>query len=146
MEKSAKKLIYIAGPIGAGKTHLIKCMANELIENGKIIKLVTAFNMNQDFIEFKKTMNEDLLNKYLSPEILFVDDLGTEPKYKDVTIEYLYLVINERKMKKLPTIITSNLDLADLRDRYDERINSRIIDRNSSINIYIGGDDRRLKK
>ena len=145
-KKSDKNLIYIAGPTGVGKTHLIKCMANELIENGKVIKLVTAFNMNQDFKEFKKTMNEDLLNKYLSPEVLFVDDLGTEPKYKDITIEHLYLVINERKMKNLPTIITSNLDLKDLRDVYDERISSRIMDRNSSINIYIDGDDRRLKK
>lgn len=143
---SNKNLIYIAGPTGVGKTHLIKCMANELVENGKVIKLVTSFNMNQDFKEFKKTMNEDLLNRYLSPEVLFVDDLGTEPKYKDVTIEYLYLVINERKMRKLPTIITSNLDLADLRDRYDERISSRIMDRNSSINIFIDGSDRRLKK
>ncbi len=145
-KKSDKNLIYIAGPTGVGKTHLIKCMANELIENGKVIKLVTAFNMNQYFKEFKKTMNEDLLNKYLYPEVLFVDDLGTEPKYKDVTIEFLYLVINERKMKNLPTIITSNLDLKDLRDVYDERISSRIMDRNSSINIYIDGDDRRLKK
>lgn len=145
-KNSNKNLIYIAGPTGVGKTHLVKCMANELIENGKVIKLVTAFNMNQDFKEFKKTMNEDLLNRYLSPEVLFVDDLGTEPKYKDVTIEYLYLVINERKMRNLATIITSNLDLADLRDRYDERISSRIMDRNTSINIYIDGNDRRLKK
>lgn len=145
-KKSEKNLIYIAGPTGVGKTHLVKCMANELIENGKVIKLVTAFNMNQDFKEFKKTMNEDLLNKYLSPEVLFIDDLGTEPKYKDVTIEYLYLVINERKMKKLQTVITSNLDLKDLRDRYDERISSRIMDRETSINIYINGQDRRLKK
>ena len=65
---------------------------------------------------------------------------------KDVTVEFLYLVINERKMKKLSTIITSNLDLKDLRDRYDERISSRIMDRETSINIYIDGEDRRLKK
>lgn len=145
-KKSDKTLIYIAGPTGVGKTHLIKCMANELIENGKVIKLVSAFNMNQNFKEFRKSMHEEILNQYLSPEVLFVDDLGTEPKYKDITIEFLYLIINERKMKKLPTIITSNLSLADIRDIYDERIYSRIVDRQTSINIYFDGQDRRITK
>ena len=145
-KSSAKNLIYIAGPTGVGKTVLLRCMANEFIENGKVVKITTAFNMNQDFKEFSKTRNEELLNKYLSPEILFVDDLGTEPKYDGVTIECLYLLVNERKMKNLSTVITSNLDLADLRDRYDERIYSRIVDRNSSINIYLDGADKRIKK
>lgn len=145
-KSSSKNLIYIAGPTGVGKTVLLRCMANELIENGKVVKITTAFNMNQDFKEFFKTRNEELINKYLSPEILFIDDLGTEPKYDGVTIECLYLLVNERKMKNLPTVITSNLDLADLRDRYDERIYSRIVDRNSSINIYLDGADKRIKK
>ena len=140
-----KNLIYISGPTGVGKTHLVKCMAKELIERGKFVKIVTAFAMNQDFKEFSRKHDDELLNKYLECEILFIDDLGTEPLYKNVTVEYLYLIINERKMKKLPTIITSNLDLSDLMDRYDERISSRIIDRQTSITIYMDGQDRRLK-
>lgn len=143
---STKTIIYLSGPAGVGKTHLASCMANELIENGKMVRLVTAFQMNQDFKSFQKSHNEDLINRYIYPEVLFIDDLGTEPKYKDVTIEFLYLVINERKMRKLPTIITSNLNLADLRDHYDERIYSRIVDRNSSITYYLDGEDRRIKK
>ena len=144
-KNSTKNLIYIAGPTGVGKTVLIRCMANELIQNGKVVRLTTAFKMNQDFKEFHKTRNEELLNKYLSAEYLFIDDLGTEPRYKDVTLEYLYLIINERKMKNLPTIITSNLNLKDLLDTYDERISSRIVDRVSSINIMLNGEDKRLK-
>ena len=140
-----KNLIYISGPTGVGKTHLVKCMAKELIERGKFVKIVTAFAMNQDFKEFSRKHDDELLNKYLECEILFVDDLGTEPLYRNVTVEYLYLIINERKMKKLPTVITSNLDLSDLMDRYDERISSRIIDRQTSITIYMDGQDRRLK-
>ena len=141
---SAKNLIYFAGATGVGKTHLMQCMANEFIEQGKMVKIVTAFNMNQDFKDFSKNFDEDLLNKYIDCEILFVDDLGTEPLYRNVTIEYLYLVINERKMRKLKTIITSNLDLSDIRDRYDERIFSRIADRQTSINLLLTGDDKRL--
>ncbi|MDE6583034.1 MAG: ATP-binding protein [Clostridia bacterium] len=144
-KKSDKNLIYIDGPTGVGKTYLLQCMANELINNGKIVKIVTAFAMNQDFKTFQKTGEEDYLQKYLDCEVLFIDDLGTEPNYKNVTVENLYIVINERKMRKLPTIITTNLTLEDIRNRYDERIFSRIIDRQTSITVSIKGDDKRKK-
>lgn len=140
-----KDLIYLAGPTGVGKTHLLKCMANELIEKGKIIKIVTAFKMSLDFRNFTKTNAEEYLSKYLDCDVLFIDDLGTEPIFKNSTIENLYLIINERKMRKLPTVITSNLDLADIRERYDERIYSRIVDRQNSITIFMAGADLRLK-
>ncbi|MGN1200916.1 MAG: ATP-binding protein [Candidatus Caccovivens sp.] len=141
-----KTLVYLAGPTGVGKTYLTECMANELVNRGKVVKIVTAFKLNQDFKEFSKTQNDDFLNRYFDCEVLFIDDLGTEPIYKNVTLEYLYLIINERKMRCLPTIITSNLDLRDVRNRYDERIYSRIVDRNTSITLFLDGEDKRTKK
>ena len=141
-----KNLIYLAGATGVGKTYLMRCMANELISRGRLVKITTAYQMNRDFKEFSKTNNEELLKNYTDTEILFIDDLGTEPLFKDVTIENLYIVINERKMKKLPTIITSNLTLDNIRDRYDERIFSRIVDRETSITLLLDGEDKRIKK
>ncbi len=140
-----KNLVFLAGSPGVGKTYLTKAMANELIERGKVVRIVTAFAMNQDFKEFSKKHNDELLNKYIDCEVLFIDDLGTEPLYKNVTLEYLYLVINERKMRKLPTIITSNLDLSDIIECYEERISSRIVDKETSITILLQGNDRRIK-
>ncbi len=141
-----KNLIYLAGPTGVGKTHLVRCMANALIERGKLVKIATAYQINQDFKTFSKTFNDDILNAYIQTEVLFIDDLGTEPQYRNVTQEHFYLLINERKMKHLPTIITSNLSMEDVKERYDERIFSRIADRETSITIYLDGEDRRLKK
>lgn len=141
-----KDLIYIAGPTGVGKTYLISCMANELINRGKYCQITTAFALNQDLKAFSKIQYEELLNKYTSIEVLFIDDLGTEPQYKNITNELLYCIINERKMKKLPTVITSNLDMNDLKETYGERIFSRIANRETSINIFIDGEDKRLKK
>lgn len=144
-----KNLIYIAGYTGVGKTHLIKCMANELINLNHIVRFTTSFAMHQDFIKSYSTKDLDkknnLLDKYLNTEILFIDDLGTELRQYNITINYLYQVINERKVKRLPTIITSNLTLDDIKDYYDERISSRIIDKETSICLFIDGEDLRLK-
>ena len=76
---------------------------------------------------------------------MFIDDLGTETLFKNSTLENIYLIINERKIRKLPTVITSNLALNDLGAFYGERIYSRIVDRETSITIYLDGEDKRLK-
>lgn len=145
-----KNIIYIGGDTGVGKTHLMSCIANELIQHGKLVTLTTSFAMNQDFMKSYSLRNNDegneILDKYLNCEILFIDDLGTELRRKDVTNNYLYLVINERKAKKLPTVITSNLTLEDVRDYYDERVFSRIVDKDTSICLYLTGKDLRLGK
>lgn len=145
-----KSLVFLSGQTGVGKTHLMKCMANELIKNHKIVQLTTSFAMHQDFVKSYATRNpeekQDLLTKYIEADVLFIDDLGTELRQPNITVSYLYQVLNERKMNKLPTIITSNLNLSDIMDYYDERISSRIADKTTSICVYIEGDDLRLKQ
>lgn len=145
-----KNLVFLSGQTGVGKTHLARCMAKELIDLGNVVYLTTSFAMNQDFL--KSYASRDLeekdfiLQKYLSADVLFIDDMGTELRQPGITTNYFYQVINERKMNKKPTVITSNLTLSDMQDYYDERISSRITDLNSSICIYIDGVDLRLKK
>lgn len=145
-----KTLIFVSGDTGTGKTHLVKCMANELIAHHHLVNLTTAFAMNQDFMKSYSSKDlekkQDILSKYLDSEILVIDDLGTEIRNPYVTNNFLYQVLNERKNKHLPTIITSNLDLKDLQDYYDERVSSRIIDKATSICLQIKGADLRLKK
>ncbi len=145
-----KNLILLAGDTGVGKTHLIKCMANELIKLNHVVLFTSSFAMHQDFYKSYATKDLDqknaLLERYLNCEFLFIDDLGTELRNPNISLNYLYQVINERKNKKLPTIITTNLDLYDIKDYYDERISSRIIDKNTSICILIKGKDIRLQK
>lgn len=145
-----KTLIFLAGQTGVGKTHLMKCMANELIGRHKLVFLTTSFAMNQDFLKSYSTRDLEeknhLLDKYLTAEILFIDDLGTELRQRDITTQFLYQVLNERKMQKRPTVITSNLNLDDIMEYYDERIASRIADKSTSICVYLSGKDLRLGK
>lgn len=148
-----KNLVLLAGQTGVGKTHLMKCMANELIKRHKVVLLTSSFAMHQDFIKSHSTFDAEekynLLSKYIDSEVLFIDDLGTElrsPNTQNITINYLYQVLNERKINRRPTIITTNLNLADINEYYDERISSRIADKSTSICVYIKGEDLRLKQ
>ena len=144
-----KTLIFLSGQTGVGKTHLMKCMANELIERHKLVTLTSSFAMHQDFLKSYSTKDLEekqlRLDKYLSAEVLFIDDLGTELRQPNLTVNFLYQVLNERKLYRLPTVITSNLTLEDVLDYYDERIASRIADKETSVCVYIQGDDIRLK-
>lgn len=145
-QKSNKTTIFISGPTGTGKTCLISCMANELISQGIFVRLVSAFQMNEDFKKARKNGDAFVLDDYLTSEVLFIDDLGTEPKYQNITEEYLYNLLEERKRKNLSTVFTSNLTLKDLLDRYDERVFSRLADRETSITIQLEGSDKRLTR
>ncbi len=144
-----KSLVFLAGQTGVGKTHLIKCMANELIKLHKVVLLTSSFAMHQDFVKSYACRDaetkQNIISKYIDTEVLFIDDLGTELRQPNITVNYLYQILNERKMKRKPTIITTNLKLDDIMDYYDERIYSRIADKASSICVYIEGSDLRLK-
>ncbi len=144
-----KNLIVLGGETGVGKTFLMKCMANELIKRNKVVTLTTSFAMNQDFLKSYSTRDinekDELLDKYLNAEILFIDDLGTELRQPGITVKYLYLILNERNINKRPTVITTNLRLEDINDYYDERVASRMADKQTSILIYLTGEDLRRK-
>lgn len=148
--KFDKNIVVLGGETGVGKTFLMKCMANELIKLNKVVLLTSSFNMNQDFLKSysSRDMEEksNLLDKYLDSEILFIDDLGTELRQPNITVKYLYLILNERSINKKPTIITTNLTLEEINDYYDERISSRLANQQTSICVFIHGKDLRLKR
>ena len=144
-----KKFVVICGKVGVGKTHLLKCAVKKGIDNNLITYYTTAFNQNQDMLKYHCASLQDkpsIISKYLDSDILCIDDLGTEVVYKNVTLEYLYLILNERQQKGKNTIITTNLDLEQIRDTYDDRIRSRLVSKKDSILVEIESEDLRLKK
>lgn len=141
--------ILIMGNTGVGKTHLMECMATYAIEKGIKIKYITAFNFNQDMLKYHCARLEDkdeIMEDYLHSDILFIDDLGTENKINNVTNEYLYSVLNDRMTNHKSTVITTNLDFAQIQDVYGERIFSRLMHKKQSLKINFTGSDLRLKK
>lgn len=143
------KTILITGKTGVGKTFLSQCVARNIIDKGHLVSFVTAFGMNNLLLKYHSTFNDtksSYIDMLLDPEVLIIDDLGTEPILKNITIEYLYLVLSERSRHGRPTIITTNLSLDQIINRYGERIYSRIVNKQSSFITRIDGNDLRFIK
>lgn len=73
-------------------------------------------------------------------KLLILDDIGVE-KSSEWVIERLYALLNYRCNEEKATIITSNLDLASLKLKLNDRIASRVKDMCTPIEIK--GNDRR---
>jgi len=75
--------------------------------------------------------------------VLLVDDLGAE-RYTEWVQEQIVQLLDYRYRNNLSTIITSNLNLKELRDKVGERIYSRVVGLCKPILIY--GKDFRKKQ
>lgn len=147
--KNTRCNLIISGPTGVGKTFALECVTSEILKKGYTANFLTAFQLNNQFLKYHTCFDankQSYLNLLLEPDLLIIDDLGTEPMLNNVTNEYLYLVLSERMLKHKSTIISTNLDPNNLLDRYKERIFSRLTDKTKSILIKLDGDDLRLLK
>lgn len=135
--------INLMGAPGTGKTFILECVASALIEKGNSVCFKTAFEFNELARLYHIGKAYDYSN-LLDADVLVIDDLGSEPILKNVTKEYLYNLINTRQIHNRPTLISTNLSLNDLLDRYDERIFSRLVNKALSLNITLTGNDKRI--
>lgn len=143
------KNILLTGTTGNGKTYLLTSCANYCLSLGKTTMFATASILNKNFLDMHVGDLETksaIWDSLIDVDVLVIDDLGTENVYKNVTAEYLYSLINDRLTAGKQTFISTNLSLRQLRDRYDERIFSRVIDQKRTFVAQLVGDDKRLQK
>ena len=144
-----KNNIIICGKTGVGKTYLSSCLANKMLAKDKTVCFISAFDLNESFLKYHTSFDatkSSWLEPFIEADVLFIDDLGTEPILKNVTKNYLYLVLSERERFNRPVVITTNLMLDELNNRYDERICSRLCNKRYASLFLIDGDDLRLSK
>ena len=139
-----KTNINIVGGAGSGKTFMLECVANELIKKGVVVCYKTAFEINELARLYHIGKSYDF-SDCLNSEVLIIDDLGTEPILKNVTKEYLYNLINTRQINNRATLLSTNLSLDNILDRYDDRIFSRLANKHLSTVIQLVSSDKRLK-
>lgn len=144
-----RKNVIVSGSVGTGKSHLAACIANELIAKNYNVVFVSACELDTIFLKYHTAPVSDksfYLSLLCGCDLLVIDDLGAEPIYKNVTLEYLLLILSERLAKNMPYIITTNLSQEQILDRYGDRILSRLNDKKHGVNIEIKGEDLRRKR
>ncbi len=139
--------ILIYGETGLGKTFLTNCIAKELLDSGHSVLYLSANELFETvlsgFLMNQKNELEDLYRYIYNSELLIIDDLGTELT-NNFVLSQLFEIINKREINGKSTLISTNLTMKQLRDRYSERIMSRIIANYTVFNIY--GDNIRYQK
>ncbi len=139
---SAKNLILI-GMAGLGKSFLINCIAERVLSRGIDIKKITAYNLSEQLLEGIRR-GADTAREFLNVPLLLIDDLGTEPLINNITLEYLFSILNERRNSLLHTVVATNLSVEKLQERYGERIFSRLVSADYSLILHFKGENLRL--
>lgn len=138
--------ILLMGQTGLGKSFLMHAMADKLIERGADVLMISAYR----FLEMARTgyfnNSTDEMSELMNAEILMLDDLGSEPLMQNITVEQLFNLINERQSRGKATVISTNLNKNEFRERYTERIASRLMDARQSMTLTLMGDDVRMRK
>ncbi len=134
--------LFFYGRTGLGKTHLSLAIANEVIKKGYnvIYGAAGSFLRKIEKEKFGKAEDADTESLLENADLLILDDLGAEFS-TSFTVSVLYNIINSRICRGAPTIISSNLSLKELKERYPESIASRIIGTYALVNF--AGDDIR---
>ncbi len=148
-EKGNLQNILLMGQNGTGKTFLLTACANLCATLGKSVTFLTAYNLNSLFLECHLSdlaTNKTIMDSLIGCDVLVIDDLGTEITYRGVTAEFLFVLLNERVAGGKQTFVSTNLVLQDIRDRYDERIFSRLIDQKITLVAKLEGTDKRFEK
>lgn len=134
------KGILMVGNTGLGKTHLSLSIANVLIPRGFCVLYSSA---NELIRKINKEQFEgqdgDTLSLAKDCDLLILDDLGVE-KVTEWSSSLLYEIINTRQNRRAPIIANTNLDLDELKEKYKDRISSRLF--SMKIMFFEGSDNR----
>lgn len=118
--------LLLQGATGIGKTHLCLAIARGVTEAGfgvvygsvgPLIRRLEAEHFGRE--------QGDSENQIISCDLLVLDDLGMEFD-TPFSRACLYNVLNARLLEGRPTVVSTNLSISALKERYGDQIASRI--------------------
>ena len=143
--KNQKANLLLYGMGGVGKTFLLNCIFARIIERGHSGVRITAYRMHEAMRKKHMGSEEDarVFDEFIDAPLLMIDDLGTEPMLRGISVEYLFTLLNERCAARRHTVVATNLRPKDIMERYGERVASRLMDSARCMSIEMRGSDLR---
>ncbi len=133
--------LLLTGGYGCGKTHLAAAVANSVVAMG----IPTIFLTVPDLLDWLRASFgevegnfEERFENIRNVRLLVLDDLGTQ-NTTPWAGEKLYQLINHRYVNRLPTVLTTNVDMREI----DGRIGSRLQDTALVTRVQINAPDYR---
>lgn len=152
-------ILYICGPVGAGKTGLAWSLARRYIEHPYEWDIAIAHLDRIEFVNVRDLLasarayysngGADPLDGLDTVDLLVLDDLGAE-RPTDWARDTIATLVERRYLAELPTIVTSNYSPSQLIRRLgkdDPIVGQRIVSRltESCTVLHIDAPDRRLQ-
>lgn len=143
---SASGNLLFNGGTGLGKTFLSACIAREVAAKGYSVAYETASHLFSKMEKHRFHPDEETaqdMKRLNECDLLIIDDLGTELPGNFVTAA-LYTLVNDRLLAGKPMVVSTNLSIEEIGQRYSPQIKSRL---QGSFQLlpFVGQDIRVLK-
>ena len=138
-------LLFIGGT-GLGKTFLSACVAATVADRGFSVAYETASRLFSKLEKHRFSPDEqtaEAVAKLESCDLLIIDDLGTELPGNFVTAA-LYNLVNDRLLSGKSMVVSTNLNVDEIAQRYSPQIASRL--QGSFMRLTFVGQDIRVMK
>lgn len=140
---TAPKGLMMFGSVGTGKTYASNCVANYLMEHNKTVLVMNLGlyinKLQRQWAEAEK----DVLDYVRTCDLLVIDDFGVE-KTSEFVIDKTFALIDARYRIGKPVIITTNLNIEDIKEKFGARISDRITE--MCFQLAVIGESKRAKK
>ncbi|MBE6782463.1 MAG: AAA family ATPase [Ruminococcaceae bacterium] len=137
--------LLMTGETGLGKTHLSLAIAGQAAKKGFSVVYGSAQNLLSNLESEKFGRSTAGAEQAMQEcDLLIIDDLGAEFSTQ-FTISAVYNIINTRLMMSKPTIISTNMTMYEIEEKYSQRIASRILG-NYILMEFVGKDIRVQKR
>lgn len=144
-EEFRKKSIGLLfwGGVGTGKSFLAGCIANALLDQGVKVTTTNFTRLLNQLTDLYAGERNDFIDSFNRYPLLIIDDLGVE-RNSDFAREQVFHIIDSRYRSGLPTIVTTNLTLKEMKKPPDlarSRIYDRVLER--CIPVLVNGQNIR---